>query len=119
MKQINVRIISTILEFGLTCPWFLYVVYFWEIKKRLYIYTCIICIFWIILFYNICLLLKKIIYIYMHMKGFYCQRGLGSARYNSFALPNMLRFDSRYPQKSVGGHHIPKRVYFAQGFTLI
>ena len=55
----------------------------------------------------------------MHIKGFYCQRGLSSAGYGSFALPNMLRFDSRYPQKSVGGHHIPKRVYFAQDFTLI
>lgn len=37
-------------------------------------------------------------------------QGFGLAGYGSFALPNMLRFDSRYQQDSVGGHHIPKRV---------
>ena len=47
-----------------------------------------------------------------------CQRGLGSAGYGSFALPNTLRFDSSYQQESVGGHHIPKRVCSARGFNI-
>ena len=49
----------------------------------------------------------------------FCQRGLGSVRYGLFALPNMLRFDSRYQQESIDGHHIPKRVCSARGFNII